>query len=79
MVEHGAGDIAQVVRSLDDAGYAVASLELVEPSLDDVFIAKTGRRLEGEADASDDDAATGDAPAAVGEAADDDDLVGASR
>jgi ABC-2 type transport system ATP-binding protein len=47
LVEHGAADIARVVRALDDAGLLVESLELNEPSLDDVFIAKTGRHLEG--------------------------------
>jgi ABC-2 type transport system ATP-binding protein len=47
IVEHGAADIALVVRALDDAGFLVESLELQEPSLDDVFIAKTGERLEG--------------------------------
>jgi hypothetical protein len=40
-----------VVRALDDAGFLVESLELVEPTLDDVFIAKTGRHLEGAAQA----------------------------
>jgi ABC-2 type transport system ATP-binding protein len=48
----GAADIAQVVRTLDEGGYHVASLELVEPSLDDVFIEKTGRHLEGADDAA---------------------------
>jgi ABC-2 type transport system ATP-binding protein len=47
LVKHGAADIAKVVRALDDAGFLVESLELSEPSLDDVFIAKTGRHLEG--------------------------------
>jgi len=46
-VEHGAADIATVIRALDEAGYLVQSLELVRPTLDDVFIAKTGRHLEG--------------------------------
>ena len=46
-VEHGAADIAPVVRALDDAGLMVASLELVAPTLDDVFVAKTGEHLEG--------------------------------
>jgi len=45
-VEHGAGDIPRVVRALDDAGIEVGSLELVRPSLDDVFVAKTGYHLE---------------------------------
>jgi ABC-2 type transport system ATP-binding protein len=43
----GAGEIAGVVRALDDAGFRVASLELVQPTLDDVFVAETGRHLEG--------------------------------
>jgi ABC-2 type transport system ATP-binding protein len=42
----GANDVAPVVRALDDSGIAVESLELVEPSLDDVFVAKTGYHLE---------------------------------
>jgi ABC-2 type transport system ATP-binding protein len=43
----GAASIAAVVRSLDEAGLEVAALELVQPTLDDVFAAKTGRHLEG--------------------------------
>ncbi|HEV3000647.1 MAG TPA: ATP-binding cassette domain-containing protein [Solirubrobacteraceae bacterium] len=43
----GARDVAPVVRALDDAGMTVASLELVQPTLDDVFVEKTGRHLEG--------------------------------
>src|SRR4051794_9365033 len=50
VVEQGAAQIAGVVRALDDAGFLVESLELVEPTLDDVFIAKTGRHLEGAED-----------------------------
>src|SRR3954470_17494833 len=46
-VDRGAADIAQVVRVLDDEGLHVESLDLVRPTLDDVFIAKTGRHLEG--------------------------------
>jgi hypothetical protein len=38
------------VRALDDAGLFVESLELVKPTLDDVFVAKTGRHLEGSGD-----------------------------
>jgi ABC-2 type transport system ATP-binding protein len=44
----GAGDVAKVVRALDDAGIMFESLELVEPTLDDVFVAKTGEHLEGD-------------------------------
>jgi len=47
-VENGAADIPRVVRSLDEAGIAVESLELVNPTLDDVFVAKTGYHLEQE-------------------------------
>jgi ABC-2 type transport system ATP-binding protein len=47
-VENGAADIPRVVRTLDDAGIEVASLELVKPTLDDVFVAKTGHHLEHE-------------------------------
>ena len=47
-VERGAADIPRVVRALDDAGIAVESLELVRPTLDDVFVAKTGYHLEEE-------------------------------
>ena len=43
---NGAADIPKVVRALDDAGIAVDSLELVRPTLDDVFVAKTGHHLE---------------------------------
>jgi ABC-2 type transport system ATP-binding protein len=46
-LERGASDVAPVVRALDDAGLCVGSLTLVEPSLDDVFVEKTGRHLEG--------------------------------
>jgi ABC-2 type transport system ATP-binding protein len=45
-LEHGAAQVASVVRALDEAGIAVESLELVEPSLDDVFVEKTGYHLE---------------------------------
>jgi ABC-2 type transport system ATP-binding protein len=46
-LERGASDVASVVRALDEAGLAVESLNLVQPTLDDVFVAKTGRHLEG--------------------------------
>jgi ABC-2 type transport system ATP-binding protein len=46
-VQDGAADIVPIVRALDDAGLQVASLEVMEPTLDDVFVEKTGRHLEG--------------------------------
>ncbi len=42
----GAAAIAPIVRALDEAGFRVASLDLVEPTLDDVFVEKTGQHLE---------------------------------
>ena len=47
-LEHGAAEVAPVVRALDEAGLAVESLDLVQPTLDDVFVAKTGYHLEGD-------------------------------
>jgi ABC-2 type transport system ATP-binding protein len=46
-VADGAAAIAPVVRALDEAGFAVEGIELVRPTLDDVFAEKTGHRLEG--------------------------------
>jgi ABC-2 type transport system ATP-binding protein len=43
----GVAGLAEVVRALDSEGLAVANLTLHAPSLDDVFLLKTGRRLEG--------------------------------
>ena len=43
----GEAQLAEVVRVLDQADLHVASLQLHQPSLDDVFLAKTGRKLEG--------------------------------
>jgi ABC-2 type transport system ATP-binding protein len=51
-IAEGATEIAGIVRALDDAHMTVASLELVEPTLDDVFVEKTGRHLEGAGDAN---------------------------
>jgi ABC-2 type transport system ATP-binding protein len=44
---HGVGSLAEIVRALDAEGIEVENLELHAPSLDDVFLAKTGRSLEG--------------------------------
>jgi ABC-2 type transport system ATP-binding protein len=51
-LDGGASEVAQVVRALDEAGIAVESLDLVEPTLDDVFVAKTGEHLEGAEEAA---------------------------
>jgi ABC-2 type transport system ATP-binding protein len=49
-VANGAADIPRVVIALDEAGIVVESLELVRPTLDDVFVAKTGYHLEEDED-----------------------------
>jgi ABC-2 type transport system ATP-binding protein len=43
----GQADLAEIVRALDAAQLSVEQLQLHQPSLDDVFLAKTGRSLEG--------------------------------
>jgi ABC-2 type transport system ATP-binding protein len=49
----GAGDLAEIVRALDAENLKVEHLQLHQPSLDDVFLAKTGRSLEGAGDEED--------------------------
>jgi len=43
----GESELAEIVRVLDSNHLRVESLQLHQPSLDDVFLAKTGRKLEG--------------------------------
>ena len=47
-VDAGATAIPQILRTLDGAGLALGSIELHRPSLDDVFLTKTGRSLREE-------------------------------
>jgi ABC-2 type transport system ATP-binding protein len=54
----GESDLAEVVRALDAENLKVENLQLHQPSLDDVFLAKTGRSLEGAGD-EEEPAATG--------------------
>jgi len=44
-VDTGATAIPRILRTLDGAGLPLASIELHRPSLDDVFLTKTGRSL----------------------------------
>ncbi len=44
-VDEGATAIPQMLRALDGSGIDLHSIELHRPSLDDVFLAKTGRSL----------------------------------
>ncbi len=46
-VDDAAGAVADVVRLLGDAGIRPGAIALSRPSLDDVFLASTGRRIEG--------------------------------
>jgi ABC-2 type transport system ATP-binding protein len=46
----GHGALPEVIRALDSQNVRAAQINLHEPSLDDVFLAKTGRTLEGSAD-----------------------------
>jgi ABC-2 type transport system ATP-binding protein len=45
-LSHGVDDLAGIVRALDADNLQIANLALHEPTLDDVFLAKTGRSLE---------------------------------
>jgi ABC-2 type transport system ATP-binding protein len=49
-VDDGPAATAAVVRLLDNAGLAPASVTLTRPSLDDVFLTKTGRALRDSTD-----------------------------
>jgi ABC-2 type transport system ATP-binding protein len=49
-LREGLAGLPGVVRAVDDAGLTLATLEIQAPSLDDVFLAKTGRSLEGAGD-----------------------------
>jgi ABC-2 type transport system ATP-binding protein len=46
-LEDGAGSIAEIVRLLDREALDVGAISVSRPSLDDVFLEATGRRLEG--------------------------------
>jgi ABC-2 type transport system ATP-binding protein len=46
----GERELADIIRVLDQADLHVELLQLHQPSLDDVFLAKTGRKLEGAGD-----------------------------
>jgi ABC-2 type transport system ATP-binding protein len=51
----GEAQLAEVVRALDQEGLEIEELQLHAPTLDDVFLAKTGRSLEGGAGAAEDE------------------------
>ncbi len=47
-VEDGAGSIAEIVRRLEREQIPTGSISVARPTLDDVFLKATGRRLEGQ-------------------------------
>jgi ABC-2 type transport system ATP-binding protein len=46
-LQDGASSVAEIVRRLDGDGLQVGAISVARPSLDDVFLKATGRRLEG--------------------------------
>jgi ABC-2 type transport system ATP-binding protein len=64
----GGEELANIIRAFDQAGVKVANLELHEASLNDVFLTKTGRSLEG-AQREAEEGETGEQPALEGAAA----------
>jgi ABC-2 type transport system ATP-binding protein len=56
----GTEELADIIRRLDAEGIKVGDLKLHAPSLDDVFLAKTGRSLEGAGDAHEAEQETGE-------------------
>jgi ABC-2 type transport system ATP-binding protein len=65
LLRGGESDLAGVVRALDAEGIAIEHLQLHAPSLNDVFLAKTGRSLEGAGDDTDEQPAIGGEPEAA--------------
>src|SRR3954462_1963348 len=62
----GGERLADIIRAFDQASVRVANLELHEASLNDVFLAKTGRSLEGAQAEAATDGETGEQPALQG-------------
>lgn len=51
---HGTVDLAGIVRLIDGRGLRIAALNLHAPTLDDVFLVKTGHSLEGSGGSAED-------------------------
>ena len=56
-IEDGAAAIAEIVRRLDARDIRIGGIALSRPSLDDVFLRATGRRLEGAGEEAGEEAA----------------------
>jgi len=65
-LEQGSEELAHIIRTFDQAGVKVANLELHEASLNDVFLTKTGRSLEGAQTETTSEGDTGEQPALEG-------------
>jgi ABC-2 type transport system ATP-binding protein len=63
LLQGGESQLAEVVRALDAEEIAIEHLQLHAPSLDDVFLAKTGRSLEGAGEAAEPEDAEAEAAA----------------
>lgn len=55
-LKDGAGGLAEIVRALDREGLSISSIQLNDPTLDDVYLEKTGRSLEGQGSPDGEDA-----------------------
>jgi ABC-2 type transport system ATP-binding protein len=55
----GDAQVAEIVRALDGEQIKIQDLQLHAPTLDDVFLAKTGRSLEGASEEAEQDAGKG--------------------
>jgi ABC-2 type transport system ATP-binding protein len=65
-LDDGSEELANIIRAFDQAGVRVANLELHEASLNDVFLTKTGRSLEGAQREAAEEGETGEQPALEG-------------
>jgi ABC-2 type transport system ATP-binding protein len=65
-LDDGGEELANIVRAFDQANVRIGNLELHEASLNDVFLAKTGRSLEGAQAEAAEEGETGEHPALEG-------------
>ncbi len=65
-LDDGSEELADIIRAFDQAGVRVANLELHEASLNDVFLTKTGRSLEGAQREAAEEGESGEHPALEG-------------
>jgi ABC-2 type transport system ATP-binding protein len=65
-LDDGREELANIVRTLDAAEVRIANIELHAPSLNDVFLAKTGRSLEGAQAEAAEQGETGEQPTLEG-------------